>query len=742
MIPTPTTADLKRQAFKQRVLARPVAWLASAIRLSQRGLWPFLDLVIRLWLAQTFFVSGLLKAANWDNALYLAANEYPVSWLDPVAAACLGVTIEIGGAVMLALGLGTRVAAFAMLCLSLVIQFNYLAFDTHLFWVALLGCYVVHGAGPISLDRSLARGLVESALPFGAFFLRAAGRMTATLSSPFLLVLRVWLALAMLAAAGVDVGHAMPAQLFAKIFPLQTAEHLPLALAAGGAWLLLGGLCTRLVSLMLLGAVVGMQTMDPHLSQDWYWILTLGLLAVSGAGAFSLDAALERMLKRVFPQLEDKPAFSLEGLPRVVVVGAGFGGLTCAAKLAAAPVKVTLIDRHNYHLFQPLLYQVATAGLSPGDIATPIRSMFRQRFNAEVLYGEVTGVDTQRQDVVMGARRVPYDYLVLATGASHSYFGREEWGPYAPGLKRVEDATEVRRRMLTAFELAETVEDEETRRSLLTFLIVGGGPTGVELAGAIAELARHGMEKEFRNFDPASARVLLVQAAARILPTFPESLSAKAQRALEDLGVEVMLNSRVEKIEELGVTVSGTRIASRTVLWAAGVVASPAAKWLGAQADNAGRLKVQADLSVPGLPNVYAVGDTALALAWNGQPVPGLAPAAKQGGAYVARAIRARAEGRSLPGAFAYTHLGSLATIGRKAAVADFGWIRFWGAPAWWLWGAVHVGFLVGLRNRMSVMFDWFWAYLTYRAGTRLITGGSAADAGNAVSNEPVRVAA
>ena len=739
---TTSTADLKREAFKQRVLARPVGWLAAAIRIGQSAVWAPLDLVIRLWLAQTFFVSGLLKAADWDNALSLAANEYPVSWLDPVLAAWLGVAIELGGAVMLALGLGTRMAAAAMLILSLVIQFNYLAFDSQLFWAALFGFYVVRGAGPISLDRSLSRGLADSALPFAATLLRAAGRITAWLSSPFLLTLRVWLAVAMLAAAGADLSSAMPAGLFAKIFPVQTAQHLPLALLVGAAWLLALGAGTRVVSGVLLVAVVAMQAMAPHLSQDWYWILTLGLLAVTGPGAFSVDAALERMLRRVFPQLEGKAAFSLDGLPRVVVVGAGFGGLTCAVKLTDAPVKVTLIDRHNYHLFQPLLYQVATAGLSSGDIATPIRSVFRERFNAEVLYGEVTGVDTRRQQVLMGARRVPYDHLVLATGATHSYFGRDEWGTYAPGLKRVEDASEIRRRMLTAFELAETAEDEDTRASLLTFLIVGGGPTGVELAGAIAELARHGMDKEFRHFDPASARVLLVQAAPRILPTFPEALSAKAQRALEKLGVEVLLNSRVEKIDEHGVTVSGTRIASRTVLWAAGVVASPAAKWLDAQADNAGRLKVNADLSVPGVANVYAVGDTAASTAWKGQPVPGLAPAAKQGGAYVAGLIRARVEGRRLPGPFVYTHLGSLATIGRKAAVADFGWARVWGAPAWWLWGAVHVGFLVGLRNRMSVMFDWFWAYLTYRAGTRLITGGAVDNMMESSSNAPVKVAA
>jgi putative oxidoreductase len=296
--------------------------------------------------------------------------------------------------------------------------------------------------------------------------------------------------------------------------------------------------------------------------------------------------------------------------------------------------------------------------------------------------------------------------------------------------------------LLTAFERAEATDDEAERRSLLTFLIVGGGPTGVELAGAIIELARHGMEKEFRRFDPASARVLLVHAAPRVLPTFPEALSDRAKRSLERLGVEVLLNSRVERIDDAGVTVSGQRIPSRTVMWAAGVVASPAARWLKAEADNAGRLKVGPDLSVPGLQNVFCIGDTAASLAWSGQAVPGLAPAAKQGGAYVAKVIKARVESRRAPAPFAYTHLGSLATIGRKAAVADFGWFKVWGAPAWWLWGALHLGFLIGVRNRMSVMFDWFWAYLTYRSGTRLITGGPAAQGDQGVAAAVVDVKA
>ncbi|HEU5284132.1 MAG TPA: NAD(P)/FAD-dependent oxidoreductase, partial [Burkholderiales bacterium] len=416
----------------------------------------------------------------------------------------------------------------------------------------------------------------------------------------------------------------------------------------------------------------------------------------------------------------------------------GFGGLTCAAGLRSAPVRVTLIDRHNYHLFQPLLYQVATSSLSAGDIAAPVRGLFRDQFNTDVIYGEVTGVDGARREVIVGAKRVAYDYLVLATGASHSYFGKDEWAPFAPGLKRVEDAIQVRARLLGAFERAESSDDPLERRSLLNFLIVGGGPTGVELAGAIAELARFGMEHEFRHFDPAQARVILVQAAPRLLPTFPEALSEQAQRALERLGVEVLVGSRVEKIDAAGVTVNGQRIPARTVLWAAGVVASPAARWLGAQADNAGRIKVGPDLSLPGLPEVFAIGDTALSEAWNGQPVPGLAPAAKQGGLYVARVIRARIAGRPAPAPFRYRHLGSLATIGRKAAVADFGWIRLSGAPAWWLWGLVHLGFLVGLRNRVSVMLDWAWSYLTYRSGTRLITGALPVDRAEAASTPAV----
>jgi putative oxidoreductase len=691
---------------------------AAGTRLVERAAAPVVELLIRLALAQVFFVSGVLKAGNWENALQLAAYEYPVAWMDPVTAAWLGVTVELAGSVLLAAGLATRFAAAALAALALVIQFNYRELDAHLFWAVLLGWFVVRGAGGLSLDALLGRGLARTALPLAGAVARLFARATCRLAPLYALALRLWLAGAV-ATAGALAGGAA-----ADWLPLQSAAGFAGPAALLGAALLGLGLAARPAALLLMLAVAGTQMMGAGVEAYPYWLMTLSLLALRGPGTFSADALIGAALRRRDPRLQGRAAFSLDGLPRVVIVGAGFGGLACAAALTRARVAVTLIDRHNYHLFQPLLYQVATAGLAPGDVATPVRGLFREHYNVRVLFGEVTGVDAARREVLMSGQRIGYDYLVLATGAAHSYFGRDDWAPYAPGLKRVEDATEVRRRLLTAFERAEATDDPQERRSLLTFLVVGGGPTGVELAGAIAELSRFGMENEFRRIDPATARVVLVQAAPRILPTFPEDLSERTRLALQQLGVEVLVGSRVESIDSDGVVVSGERIAARTVLWAAGVVASPAAKWLGAAADAAGRVKVGLDLSLPGLPQVFAIGDTALSEAWNGAPVPGLAPAAKQGGEYVARVIRARVAGRAAPPPFRYHHLGSLATIGRKAAVADFGLVRLSGSLAWWLWGAVHLGFLVGLRNRISVMLDWFWAYLTYRSGTRLITGG------------------
>ena len=328
--------------------------------------------------------------------------------------------------------------------------------------------------------------------------------------------------------------------------------------------------------------------------------------------------------------------------------------------------------------------------------------------------------------MLLGERRIAYDMLVLATGARHSYFGHDEWASLAPGLKAIEDATAIRHRLLDAFEQAENCDDPESAAAWLTFLIVGGGPTGVELAGAVAELARHGMEGEFRRIDPANARIILVQSGPKLLPSFPASLSDEAARSLGKLGVEVQLNRKLERLTYEHAVISGETIQTRTVLWAAGVMASDAAAWAGAKADRAGRLEVGPDLSVPGQPDIFAIGDTAGSSAWNGKPVPGLAPAAKQGGAYVAHVICARLTQSRPPAPFRYQHFGSLATIGRQSAVAEFGPILVTGPFAWWLWGAAHIAFLAGGRNRIAVMMNWVWAYITFRRGTRLITGAAA----------------
>lgn len=691
---------------------------AEALHVLVTGSWPLVDLVIRLSLAQAFFVSGMLKAANWETALQLAREEYPVPWTDPVTAAYLGVSIELAGAVLLALGLATRLAALPLLALALVIQTHYVALDVHLFWAWLFGWYVVRGAGPLSLDAMMARGLADSALPLATSAVGAGQWISARVAPLYDLALRLWL------AAGLVLATTAAATGPGGWLPVRTLSVIGPALGLACAGLLALGLATRLAAagLALATLAAGMAGV-PAEHLGWLVLLLLPL-ALRGGGPLALDDRVWPWLERTVPGLAWPSPEETAALPRVVIVGAGFGGIACARALRHAPVTVTLVDRNNYHLFQPLLYQVAIAELAPSDIATPVRGLFREQRNAGVLLGTVTGIDTGRREVQVDGRRLPYDYLVLATGASHSYFGRDEWARYAPGLKRIEDATEVRRRVLLAFERAEASEDEAERAALLTFLVVGGGPTGVELAGAIAELARFGMEQDFRHIDPRRARVVLVQSGPRILPPFPESLSARATAALERLGVEVLTDSRVTGIDEHGVRVGEVFIPARTVLWAAGVVASPAAQWLGVAADRAGRIEVGPDLSVPEHPAVFAVGDTALARAWRGEPVPGLAPAAKQGGEHVARVITARVRGRRPPPPFVYRHQGSLATVGRKAAVVDFGWIRLSGALAWWLWGLVHVFFLVGVRNRVSVMLDWFWAYLTFRSGTRLITHG------------------
>ena len=403
---------------------------------------------------------------------------------------------------------------------------------------------------------------------------------------------------------------------------------------------------------------------------------------------------------------------------RVVIVGAGFGGLEAAQALAKAPVEVTVVDRQNHHCFQPLLYQVATAVISPADIAWPIRGILRRQRNARVVLGTVTGIDSKARIVHADDIDLPYDYLVLSTGVTHSYFDHPDWEASAPGLKTLTDAIEVRRRILLAFEHAEIAASEQDRRRLLTFVIVGGGPTGVEMAGAIAEIARQTLRFDFRRIDPRSSRIVLIEAGPRILPTFPEELSAYAKRTLERMGVEIMTSTLVTGCHRDGVSLEDKRIDSESIVWAAGVVASPAAKWIAAEHDRAGRIKVGPDLAVPGHAEIFAVGDTAAPPT----PVPGIAPAAKQMGRYVGELIRARVEGDAAPEPFVYRHAGDLATIGRKAAVVKLARIELTGFIGWLFWSVAHIYFLIGIRNRFVVALTWLWGYLTYQRGARLIT--------------------
>ena len=417
--------------------------------------------------------------------------------------------------------------------------------------------------------------------------------------------------------------------------------------------------------------------------------------------------------------MHDKPH---TGQPRVVIVGAGFGGLMAAKALAKAPVEVTVIDQRNYHLFQPLLYQVATAALSPADIASPIRTILRGQRNTSVMLARVTGIDMASGEVVGEDRRIPFDYLVLATGARHAYFGHDDWEAFAKGIKTVDDATSLRGRILLAFEKAEFETDPDERDRLLTFVVVGGGATGVEMAGAIAELAGEALAADFRSIDPTHARIILIEAGPRILPAFEEHLSDAARRSLEELGVEIRVSISVTGCDVSGVSLGDRRIGTRTILWAAGVQASPAGQWLGVETDRAGRVRVAPDLSVPGRPNVFVIGDTAHVLDMDGKPLPGVAPAAKQEGRYVANLIRSRLAGGNLP-PFRYRDPGSLSTIGRKKAVVQFRRLRLSGYLAWWLWSVAHIYFLIGFRNRLVVAMNWAWTYASFQRGTRLITG-------------------
>src|SRR6201996_7663993 len=410
---------------------------------------------------------------------------------------------------------------------------------------------------------------------------------------------------------------------------------------------------------------------------------------------------------------------------RVVIVGAGFGGLEAAFGLAGTGVEITLIDRRNHHLFQPLLYQVATASLATSEIAWPIRHLLSDRRDVTTLFATVMGVDPVSRCVQLdGGDTLPYDTLVLATGARHAYFGHDEWEPFAPGLKTLEAATTLRRRILIAFEDAERESDPVRRAALLTFVIIGAGPTGVELAGTIAELAQETLAPDFRNIDTHKTRVVLIEAGPRVLAGFADDLSAYAQATLEKIGVEVVLGHPVTECSADGVMYGGHHLQAKTIIWAAGVRASPAAEWLGAPADRAGRVQVEPDLSVPGHPDIFAIGDTVMIAGPDGKPVPGIAPAAKQQGKYVAALIKARLGGGKSP-PFHYRHAGSLAQIGKRQAVIDFGRFKLRGTLAWWIWGIAHIYFLIGLRHRLSVALSWLWIYVRNQRSARLITQGS-----------------
>ena len=409
--------------------------------------------------------------------------------------------------------------------------------------------------------------------------------------------------------------------------------------------------------------------------------------------------------------------------PKVVIIGAGFGGLSAAKALRHAHVDITIIDRRNYHLFQPLLYQVATADLSPADIAWPIRGIFSRQKNVTVLMAEATSVDQKKKVVRTSEREVPFDYLIVASGATHSYFGNQAWEKYAPGLKKIVDATEIRRRILYAFERAELSQSHAEQERCMNFVIVGAGPTGVELAGAIAELAHHTLSKDFRNIRPQDAKVILVEGGPRVLSSFPEGLSNKALRSLNKLGVDVRLNTMVEDITKDGVQTSDGFIPTQAAIWGAGVQVDHMEKWLGAPTDRAGRVEVTSDLSIPGNKDIFVIGDAAKVGWKDNLSVPGIAPAAKQQGKYVASVIKSKLDCRDSSKPFQYKHFGNLATIGRNAAVIDFGWMKMSGFLAWWVWGFAHIYFLIDVRQPFLVATNWLWSYLTYSKGARLITG-------------------
>ncbi len=702
---------------------------------------PLLLLGVRLWLAQIFLLASAVQLAAPGQPA--PSNLYACfeGWLNAGSPAKMAVIwVAVLFSLLLAGGLATRFSALVLSLLSMAAFFFEAGQEQNLLWSMMLGFVVFFGAGSLSLDAAFRRTEV-----FGPLTLPGFGRLNG-FNQFILLALRLWLAAVLILGASeamVAIGATNVVMLLQPVYDLiastdfwsnffapksmvfgyySNTVHLVLAVIA--VVFLLPGFLTRPAA-GLAALIVLVTALNTGRVETLYIAALLGYLAAVNPGVGALDC-LFKLNEWAADSLKDQ-----DDVPHIVVIGAGFGGLSAVFKLMRHKCRITLIDRRNHHLFQPLLYQVATAALSPGEIALPIRGLFRGQDNVRVLLGEVLSVDRANHNVTLGDRRLSYDHLIVASGARSSFFGNNQWEAYAPGLKQIEDATYMRSKLLAAFEHAEDAQDDAAREAWLNFVIIGAGPTGVEMAGALAELAHHGLTGEFSNFDPADARIIVLDRGARVLATFPEACSKKSAKMLQALGVELRQGVNIADIDENGITLEdGSKIIARTVLWTAGVQASPAARWLGVEAGPGGRVPVNSRLSLDGDDKVFVIGDTAAIPIEGKNPfrgfVPGLAPAAKQAGVYAAKVIIAQMHGRRTRRPFRYVHQGSLATIGRSSAVADFGWIRLSGAPAWWLWGVVHVGFLTGIRNRIAVSLQWFWAYITYHRSTRLITGPGA----------------
>ncbi len=715
--------------------------LADFNRFVHCRLSPLVDLAFRFWLAQFFFRAGFLNTVDPEPTIWLFTFVVPIPGVAAETATQILTGIELLAPVFLATGFLTRLSALLLLPGGWILYTAYPAAEVHVFVLALLGVAIIYGPGAISLDCKFRPAQESSTRPL-ARLSRLLGRfLVGNVAPVYLLLLRISLALVFGVSGWLLVHNTAPEYLmglprFGFALPGTTGmgdmvSSSSVSLLASGlilpAAILLGvGLAVRVTAVILTAHLVLFSLPGGGAPHYLPACLLLAVVALDRRGIMSMDQLVRKSLFRAFPSLSPDADW-LVGAPHVVIIGGGFGGIAAALGLRHARANVTLIDRRNYHLFQPLLYQVATASLSPADIATPIRSLTRGIGNCRVVMGRVGDVNTETREVLIeDGRRVAYDHLVLATGAKHSYFGKDEWEAFAPGLKKIDDATAIRRDILLAFEKAENETDDAERARLMHFVIVGGGPTGVELAGAIAELARQGLNGEFTAIDPAQAQIILVQSAPRLLPAMPEKLSEKARVALELLGVDVRTGSRVDEIDARGVTVGGKRIEAGTVIWAAGVAASPAGRWVDGERDRAGRVIVDGELRVARHDNIYAIGDTASCDAGGTGPLPGLAAVAKQQGQYVAKQLRARIENRPLPGLFRYRDYGSMATIGREKAVADLRGLQLSGLPAWWLWCGVHVAFMADARNRLSVIIDWAWSYLTFSRRIRLITGNPA----------------